>query len=32
IVPEFGTIAMMILLVGIMATVVLTKNRFQMKI
>ena len=32
IVPEFGTIAMMILLVGIMATVVLTRNRFQMKI
>ena len=32
IVPEFGTIAMMILLVGIMATVILTRNRFQMKI
>ena len=32
VVPEFGTIAMMVLLVGIMATVILTRNRFQMKI
>ncbi len=32
IVPEFGAIVMMVLLVGIMATVILTRNRFQMKI
>ncbi|KAF6245163.1 PEFG-CTERM sorting domain-containing protein [Nitrosopumilus sp. b2] len=32
IVPEFGTIAMMILLVGIMATVILTRNKYQIKI
>lgn len=32
VVPEFGTIAMMVLLVGIMMTIILTKNRFQMKI
>ncbi|MHA7734568.1 PEFG-CTERM sorting domain-containing protein [Nitrosopumilus sp. S6] len=32
IVPEFGTIAMMILLVGIMTTVILTRNKIQMKI
>ena len=32
VVPEFGPIVMMILLVGIMATVILTRNRFQMKI
>lgn len=32
IVPEFGAIVMMILLVGIMATVVLTRSKFQMKI
>jgi len=31
-VPEFGTIAMMVLLVGIMATIILTRNRFQMKV
>lgn len=32
VVPEFGTIVMMVLLVGIMATVVLTRTKFQMKI
>ena len=32
VVPEFGTIAMMVLLVGIMATVILTRNKVQMNI
>ena len=32
VVPEFGTIVMIILTVGIMASVLLTKNRFQIKI
>ena len=32
IIPEFGTIALMILLVGIASTIVITKNRFQIKI
>ena len=32
VVPEFGTIAIMVLLVGIMATIILTRNKFQMKI
>ena len=29
VVPEFGTIAMMVLIVGIMATVLATRNKFQ---
>ena len=32
VVPEFGTIVMIILTVGIMASVLLTRNRFQIKI
>jgi predicted secreted protein with PEFG-CTERM motif len=32
IIPEFGTIVMIILTVGIMASVLLTRNRFQIKI
>ena len=32
VVPEFGTIAMMILMIGIMATIIVAKNRFQIKI
>ena len=32
IIPEFGTIAMMILTIGIITTIVVTKNRFQMNI
>ena len=32
IIPEFGTIAMMILAIGIIATIFVTKNRFQMHI
>lgn len=32
VVPEFGTIAMMVLLVGIMVTISLTRNKFQTKI
>lgn len=32
VVPEFGAIVMMILLVGIMTTVILTRTKFQMKI
>jgi len=32
VIPEFGTIVMIILTVGIMASVLLTKNRFQIKI
>jgi predicted secreted protein with PEFG-CTERM motif len=32
VVPEFGTIAMMILIVGIMITVLVTRNKFQIKI
>ena len=32
VIPEFGTIAMIILTVGIMASVLLTRNRFQIKI
>jgi predicted secreted protein with PEFG-CTERM motif len=32
IVPEFGTIAMMILIVGIMMTILVARNKFQIKI
>ena len=32
VIPEFGTIVMIILTVGIMASILLTKNRFQIKI
>ena len=32
VIPEFGTIVMMILLVGITTTVLLTRNKFQIKI
>ena len=32
VIPEFGTIVMIILTVGIMTSVLLTKNRFQIKI
>ena len=32
IIPEFGTIAMMILVVGIITTIIVTKNRFQIPI
>jgi predicted secreted protein with PEFG-CTERM motif len=29
VVPEFGTVVMMILVVGIMATILVAKNKFQ---
>jgi len=32
IIPEFGTIAVMILAVGIITTIIVTKNRFQIPI
>ncbi|MCV0401200.1 MAG: PEFG-CTERM sorting domain-containing protein [Nitrosopumilus sp.] len=32
VVPEFGTIVMMILIVGIMATILITRNKFQINI
>ena len=32
VIPEFGTIVMVILMVGIFASILLTKNRFQIKI
>ena len=32
VIPEFGTIVMIILTIGIMASVLLTRNRFQIKI
>jgi len=32
VVPEFGTIVMIILIIGIMASILLTKNKFQIKI
>ncbi len=32
VVPEFGTIVMMILIIGIMATVLVSRNKFQIKI
>ena len=32
VIPEFGTVAMMILLVGIISTILLTRTKFQVKI
>ncbi|MFQ5476518.1 MAG: PEFG-CTERM sorting domain-containing protein [Nitrosopumilus sp.] len=32
VVPEFGTIVMMILVMGIMATIVVSRNKFQIKV
>ena len=32
VIPEFGTITMMILIVGIMITILATKNKFQINI
>jgi predicted secreted protein with PEFG-CTERM motif len=32
VIPEFGTIVMIILIIGIMASILLTKNKFQIKI
>ena len=32
VIPEFGTIVMVILVVGIFSSILLTKNRFQIKI
>jgi predicted secreted protein with PEFG-CTERM motif len=32
VIPEFGTIAMIILTIGILASILLTKNKFQIKI
>ena len=32
VIPEFGTIVMIILMVGILTSILLTKNRFQIKI
>jgi predicted secreted protein with PEFG-CTERM motif len=32
VIPEFGTIVMIVLMVGILASILLTKNRFQIKI
>ena len=32
VIPEFGTIVMIILTIGIMTTILVTKNRFQIKI
>jgi hypothetical protein len=32
VIPEFGTIVMIILTIGIMASILLTKNKFQIKI
>ena len=32
VIPEFGTIVMIVLTIGIMASIVLTRNRFQIKI
>ena len=32
VIPEFGTIVMIILTVGILASVLFTRNRFQIKI
>jgi len=31
-VPEFGTIVIMILMIGIMTTIIITRNKFQMRI
>jgi predicted secreted protein with PEFG-CTERM motif len=32
VIPEFGTIVMIVLTMGILATILLTKNKFQIKI
>ena len=32
VIPEFGTIVMIVLSIGIMASILLTRNRFQIKI
>ena len=32
VIPEFGTIVMIILTIGILASILLTKNKFQIKI
>ena len=32
VIPEFGTIVMIVLTVGIMTSILLTKNKFQIKI
>ena len=32
VIPEFGTVAMMVLIIGIMATVVIARNKFQITI
>ena len=32
VIPEFGTIVMIILTIGIMASILLTRNKFQIKI
>ena len=32
VIPEFGTVVMIILIIGVMASVLLTKNKFQIKI
>ena len=32
VIPEFGTIVMIVLTVGIMASILITRNRFQIKI
>ena len=32
VIPEFGTIVMMILMIGIMTTIIITRNKFQIKI
>ncbi len=32
VVPEFGTIAMMILIIGIMSIILVSRNKFQIKI
>ena len=32
VIPEFGTIVMIVLTIGIMASILLTRNRFQIKI
>ena len=32
VIPEFGTIVMIILTIGIMASILFTKNKFQIKI
>ncbi len=32
VIPEFGTMAMLILLLGVITTIIITKNKFQLKI